>query len=788
MYYQKIITFIFLATFAISARSQITIDQIMKGEDFTGYWPEKVFWSEDGKYVYFNWNPEMNSESSLYKISIAGNTAEKVSISELKKLPAKKGNYTFDRARKVYEKEGDIFLMDIRLNQITRITNTVSAETAPVFTLDGKDIVYRSGINLYSWSVETGIIIQLTNFQPGKPSGEITLPARQEWLRSEELSLISVLRKRDGMRIDMKAKSDSLKTSRPKVIFLEGRDIENINISPDEHYVTFTLARRPPDENTTHVPDYVTESSYSEMISSRANVGRPDEHIEFGIYDRIRDTVYYPDPKLIPGICDKPEFLKDYTPKDSVFNPEFNMPREVDVTGPVYNNDGSGAVVVILSKDNKDRWIMQLDLQDGKYNLLDRQRDEAWIGGPGINGWDPGTGNIGWLPDNHTLWYQSEASGYSQLYTVNVLTGKKKEITSGNFEIFKVQLSRSGKLFYIQAGAENPFEYHFYSIPVSGGKLEKITSLSGRNEVSISPDEKTLAVLYSYSNKIPELYLMPNHPGAGMLKITSSATTAFNSYPWRDPEIIQFEAKDGATVYARLYKPSGSPVSGAGIIFVHGAGYLHNVHKWWSEYYREYMFNNFLCDHGYTVLDIDYRGSAGYGRDWRTGIYRHMGGKDLTDQVDGAAYMIRSLKVDPGRIGIFGGSYGGFITLMAMFKYPETFKCGAALRSVTDWAHYNHGYTSAILNTPLEDSLAYQRSSPIYFAEGLKGELLMLHGVVDTNVHFQDVVRLTQRLIELGKTNWNLAIFPMENHGFVETSSWTDEYKRIFDLFERNLK
>ena len=124
---------------------------------------------------------------------------------------------------------------------------------------------------------------------------------------------------------------------------------------------------------------------------------------------------------------------------------------------------------------------------------------------------------------------------------------------------------------------------------------------------------------------------------------------------------------------------------------------------------------------------------------------------------------------------------------MAMFKYPDVFKSGAALRAVTDWAHYNHPYTSNILNTPQTDSLAYYRSSPIYYAEGLQGRLLICHGMVDVNVQFQDVVRLSQRLIELGKNNWELAVYPMEGHAFKEASSWTDEYKRIFKLFEETL-
>ena len=165
------------------------------------------------------------------------------------------------------------------------------------------------------------------------------------------------------------------------------------------------------------------------------------------------------------------------------------------------------------------------------------------------------------------------------------------------------------------------------------------------------------------------------------------------------------------------------------MLFVHGAGYLQNVHRWWSQYYREYMFNHLLMERGFVVLDIDYRGSAGYGRDWRTGIYRHMGGKDLTDHVDAVNYLVNEFGVDPKRVGLYGGSYGGFITLMAMFTQPDVFAAGAALRPVTDWAHYNNGYTGNILNLPQNDAEAYKQSSPIYFANGLKGALLICHGM-----------------------------------------------------------
>jgi dipeptidyl aminopeptidase/acylaminoacyl peptidase len=328
---------------------------------------------------------------------------------------------------------------------------------------------------------------------------------------------------------------------------------------------------------------------------------------------------------------------------------------------------------------------------------------------------------------------------------------------------------------------------------VEGGPRTQITTMTGGNEATLSPDEKSIALVYSYTIKPPELFVMPMTVGATAVQVTTTPTEEFRNFKWIDPQVITYKARDGVNVYARLMTPEmigakRDPRKPA-VVFVHGAGYLQEAHKYWSSsYYRENMFHNLLARRGYVVLDPDYRASAGYGRDWRTAIYRHMGGKDLEDIVDGAKYLTAAERVDPKRIGVYGGSYGGFITLMAMFTTPEVFAAGAALRPVTDWAHYNHGYTSNILNIPQRDAEAYRKSSPIYFAEGLKGALLICHGMVDTNVHFQDSVRLAQRLIELRKENWELAVYPVENHGFTEETSWADEYKRILKLFEEQLR
>ena len=341
--------------------------------------------------------------------------------------------------------------------------------------------------------------------------------------------------------------------------------------------------------------------------------------------------------------------------------------------------------------------------------------------------------------------------------------------------------------FYVSANKNHPGNREFYHLDIKSKKWTSILTEDGNYEVAVSPDEKYLAYRYSYKNKPWEIYITENKEGNIPVQVTHSLNPIFKDYSWRACEVITFKAEDGADVPARVYKPTAEKNNHAAVIFVHGAGYLQNAHNWWSGYYREYMFHNVLVDNGYTVLDIDYRASKGYGRDWRTGIYRYMGGKDLSDQVDGRKYLIDQCGVDSNRVGIYGGSYGGFISIMAMLT-TDKFPCAAAIRSVTDWAHYNHEYTSNILNTPVLDSIAYRRSSPIYFAENLKGKLLMLHGMVDDNVQYQDVVRLSQRFIELGKEDWDLVGYPVEPHGFKESTSWTDEYKRIFKLFQETLR
>ncbi len=783
----------FLATPVLAQQSQLkdlTVEKIMRDQaQWIGTSPSNISWSRDSKSIYFDWNPEKESSTSTYKISVNGGTAEKAD-DRLEGFP-RSFSYNKDQSKMVFARGGDIYIMDVKSKEETQLTATEDRDSNPTFHSNENIIVFTSANNLFYIDTQSGFIKQLTNFElpdnsasprPSTSSNNSQGNRDQDrWIRTDQLVTSQILRERRTRPRNRGAfRQFRQETNNDNLSSIEVDNVRNLQLSADGRFVSYQIFKQGENPGKrTIVPNYVTNTGYTTNINARSKVGGDPSYMEIGIYDIENDSAYIIDTEQIEGITDLPDYIKDYPDKSYE-----KKPRTISGNTVMWSADGSYCILHYGSIDNKDRWILRLDPATGKVETVDRQRDEAWIAGPGI-GSEFGRGTLGFMPDQETIYFQSEASGYSHLYTYNLKSKTKKQLTDGNFEVYSPTLSKDGKTWFFTANMKHPGVRHFYSMPAKGGKIKQITKEDGNNTVTMSPDEKHLAIRYAYSNKPWELYVMENKAGATPTKLTESLTDEFKAYAWHEPEVVTFKAEDGANVNARLYKPENA--NGAAVIFVHGAGYLQNAHKWWSSYSREYMFNNMLMAKGYTVLDIDYRGSAGYGRDVRTGIYRYMGGKDLSDNIDGAKYLIAEHGIDAQRIGMYGGSYGGFITLFAMFKHPDVIKSGAALRSVTDWAHYNHGYTSNILNTPVEDPKAYKRSSPIYFAEGLQGNLLIAHGMVDDNVHFQDVVRLAQKLIELGKDNWEMAVYPLERHGFTTPSSWTDEYKRIFKLFETTI-
>ncbi len=787
---------------------ELTVDSIMRGPRLVGYPPTGVYWSRDSQRVYFRWKQSDEprpKEMSLYVVNRDGSGLRRLSEEEAKQAPPANGELSKDKTMTVFTDEGDVFIYDHAKGARRQITRTVDAETNPHFTFDQKRVYFTRLNNLYVISLDGGSLEQLTDIRIGgggaAPSASPTPRGTdsQEALKKEERGLIDAVRERAEQREEQEKKRKE-REKRKSFGVPTGQNVVNLNLSPDGKYVIANVTEPATGSKNTIVPNYVTESGYTEDIPGRTKVGDVQNRTRLVLIntetgetknvDHGQRMATTPPPQRTEMNASEQGRITTGSGGDRVDQQRNSTAqpkdRDVQLSQLQWSEDGKNAILMGRSADNKDRWVMLLDAATGKTKILATVHDEAWVDGPGAF-------TLGWLPDNAHVYFESERDGFAHLYSVAISGGEPTQLTSGQFEVSDVRISLDKTKFYFTSSEGSFFQRHLFSMPIGGGTRTQITGLPGQNQVDISPDETMLADVRSYSNKPPELYLIPNQTmdekaSASIKPVTNSPIPEFFQNDWIDPRLVSFKARDGATVWGRMYTPSNYKGGGPAVLFVHGAGYLQNVHRWWSSYYREYMFHHLLMERGFVVLDIDYRGSAGYGRDWRTGIYRHMGGKDLTDHVDAVNYLVKEHGVDSRRIGIYGGSYGGFITLMAMFTEPDVFAAGAALRPVTDWAHYNNGYTSNILNLPQTDVEAYKRSSPIYFANGLKGALLICHGMVDVNVNFQDTVRLVEKLIELRKENWEVAPYPVEDHGFEREESWADEYKRILKLFVENLK
>jgi dipeptidyl aminopeptidase/acylaminoacyl peptidase len=801
----------------------LTIQSIMRGAELVGQAPTGVRWTDDGQWIYFRWLPggqAWHEERDLYRVPATGGEPERLDDEAADSLAVhfSGGDVSADHAWRVTSVEGDLYLVERATGSVRRLTRTTEAESSPAFSGDDQQVFFRRNGNLYSLTRADGAVRQLTDVRSGPaPKDDEPAEGHKGFLEEQQRELfehVRVAEERDERR---EADQDRREAERPEPLYLDSIErVQALAPDPTGAFVVATVTKPAQDATQTLVPRWVTTSGYTEDSQVRAKVG--DEQSEARIalidvetggatwLDLTASDAEEGDEPAAEAEADEPGAVEGAGAAEGAGAGEgaggAEATRQSGAKTPAlavarfagWNDEGTHGLLFAVDFDYKAWRLYALEAATGELTLLDSHEDEAWVGGPCFPRF--GGGCLGWFPDDAPVsadgpraWYVSEETGYAHLYAIDVDGSDRRQLTSGEWEVQSVTIPEGRDRFLLHTSEVSPFDLHPWRMEFDGARRTQVLAGEGSYRTTPSPGGDRLAVLVSRSNRPPELFVSDNDIDSALDQVTVSPTAEWLTFPWIQPEIVRVEARDGTGVPARIYRPSdvGARANGAGVVFVHGAGYLHNVHNWWSSYYREYMFHHFLAANGYTVLDIDYRGSAGYGRDWRTAIYRHMGGWDLSDQVDGAGYLASAEGVDPGRIGIYGGSYGGFITLMALFTEPDVFAAGAALRSVTDWAHYNHWYTSRILNLPDGDEEAYRRSSPIYFADGLKGHLLIAHGMYDTNVHFSDVVRLAQRLIELGKENWEMAVYPVENHGFVEPTSWTDEYRRIFELFQRSI-
>ena len=770
-----------------------TLELIMSDADWIGNAPQNPYWADDGKAIYYEQKRQGENFRDLYRLELDSGAVETVDRAVPPADAARERVYDRPRSHVAWVDDGDLFVKSLVDRSVRRVTQSVSDESAPVFSADGRQLYYELDGQFHAYDLTAGRSRQLTNVQAGRdPDAEPPFDA----LRAHQLRTYqTVVEDKRRARASEQAKEDA-RADLPRALYLGG-DYEVLSryLSPSGDRLALVVQAAGADGGRQgKMPNYVTEDGYVSLREVRTRVGRngvvPQQVL---LADLVEGRFEALDFKTLPGISDDPlaslraeaiEFHVGHGAERTEVEKALETPeqRPLQVQGAKWNVDGSQLALQLLAGDYKDRWLVTVAADRGEWVLQHRLTDEAWI--------NYHHNEFGWLADGRRLWYLSEESGYSHLYLKPIDARRARALTQGNFVVREPTVDPRERYFYVVANPEHPGDYPVYRVPLSGGELERVSAAGGVSSFVLSPDGGQLLLSRSAMDRHPDLYL-GSADGGEARRLTDTVSARFAAIDWVLPEIVEVPSSHvDRPIYSKLYLPPDfdSQASYPAVMFVHGAGYLQNAHFGWPAYFREFMFHTVLAEAGYVVLDMDYRASRGYGRDWRTAIYRNMGHPELEDYLDGIEYLVARHGVDRERIGIYGGSYGGFMTFMALFRAPGAFAAGAALRPVVDWMHYNNSYTGRILNAPAIDPEAYRRSSPINFVEGLQDPLLIATGMQDDNVFFQDSILLVQRLIELKKQDFQLAVYPLDGHSFTHPESWLDEYRRIFKLMEAELK
>lgn len=636
-----------------------------------------------------------------------------------------------DGRRLLFSKSGDLYMVASDGSSAPRrLTSTAAIEGGARWLADSKRILYQSSGHLFVLDVDQAAIIQLT-------------------------------RESSGSNGNSSAQQSSGGAPIPS-----GQSVSSTQVSNNGSRVAYVVSEASK-QRALVVPDYTGEF----VTAPTVRRGWTEQRVQ------LSDTSGAPESTVV---------IKLPAP-DGVF-----YIRSINWTP-----DDSALIVDRIDRDTKRRQIFLASATAGTATLLDEETDPKWVAQL--------SRFVEVSPKGDQLLFTSERDGYNHLYLLQLRSNGSgpaqipRQLTRGSWEVSWVKWHADGERIIYSSTEDSTAERHLYTLDVRDGKRTRLPTVKGMNtDPQLSKDTETILYEHSEWNVPNDLYTLRVCTGCGQIpapvRLTDTVPARFRQTEWSRPQFIEYKAKDGKTVRARLYLPARFDKSKKhpAVLFVHGAGYLQNVIDGWNNYYREQMFNHILTERGYVVLDVDYRGSAGYGRDWRTDVYDFLGGLDFQDHLDGIDYIVKNYRVDPARVGMYGGSYGGFMAEMAAMRAPERIACAAALRPVADWKNYFASspiYTTERLGFPDKNGEAYRRSSPITYADGLRRPLLILHGMVDDNVHFQDSVQLVQKLIELGKTDYfDVMFYPKENHGFTRPESWTDEYQRILRFFDQHLK
>jgi len=430
--------------------------------------------------------------------------------------------------------------------------------------------------------------------------------------------------------------------------------------------------------------------------------------------------------------------------------------------------------------------LLFADAASGKSETVLTERDKYWLKvSGGVFGPDT-SANLHFLADGKRFLWSSERSGFRHLYLYDLAGKQMAQLTHGDWEVDGVvKIDEQAQAVYFISTQKSPIERQFYRVPLSGGEPVELTHEHGTHGVSMAPDGKHFLDTYSTAMTPPQQRLY-NADGSAVATLEENKVAELESYHLQPEEFLTVPGADGTPLDAAIIKPAGFdpgrkyPV----IVMVYGGPDVQDVRDAWGG--STFLWNEMMAEKGFVIFMVDNRGATGRGHNFETPIYHHFGSVELADQLAGVKWLSKQPYVDSARVGIWGWSFGGYMTCMAMLRADDIFKAGFAGAPVTDWRRYDTIYTERYMGTPEENPEGYRDSSPVNFAAGLKGKLLIAHATGDDNVHFANSLALQEKLVAAQKYA-EFLIYADRGHGISDSAGRIHVFNRVTQFFIENL-